>query len=177
MNQSNYRTDDQRWRALTRRDPLAEQEFVYCVKTTKIFCRPTCPSRLARRANVVYYDHSFEARQAGYRPCKRCRPEIAKSQPTVDVIALACRALAKPENSRVSVSALAEDAGLSITQFRRLFKKRVGVTPTQYARDRLDLLAAEKASLEKAPMDIYELISTLFTPEELQLIPVSAWGI
>ncbi|KAK9711522.1 hypothetical protein K7432_007763 [Basidiobolus ranarum] len=162
-------TDDQRWKALTRRDPLTDQEFVYCVKTTGIYCRPTCPSRLARRANVVYYDHFSQAKQAGFRPCKRCKPEVEKAKPSVDIIAQACQSILSSARTHVPVSVLACDAGLSITQFRRLFKKRMGMTPTQYGRSHLFLSdTASNIPSDHVTSDLYNLITSCFTPEELQ---------
>ncbi|GLB06933.1 hypothetical protein AtubIFM57258_002252 [Aspergillus tubingensis] len=65
-----------RWLAIQTRDPRYTSTFVYAVLTTKIYCRPTCPARLARRANVRFYDTASQAERAGFRPCKRCKPEI-----------------------------------------------------------------------------------------------------
>ncbi|KEF54341.1 uncharacterized protein A1O9_09507 [Exophiala aquamarina CBS 119918] len=70
-----YSTPAARWAALTTRDPAASKAFIYAVRTTKIYCRPDCRARLARRANVAFYDSAQLARQDGYRPCKRCKPD------------------------------------------------------------------------------------------------------
>ncbi|EHY59539.1 hypothetical protein HRR83_001184 [Exophiala dermatitidis] len=69
-----YKTPTSRWKALMVRDHLATNAFVYAVLTTKIYCRPDCKARLARRANVVFYDTAKEAEKAGFRACKRCKP-------------------------------------------------------------------------------------------------------
>ena len=66
---------DPRWAAVVARDPKADGEFVYAVKTTGVYCRPSCPSRLAKRENVEFHASRAEAERAGFRPCKRCRPD------------------------------------------------------------------------------------------------------
>lgn len=73
---SSFNNPHTRWRALTARDPAAHASFVYAVLSTRIYCRPTCPARLARRANIVFYDAAAQAAQAGFRACKRCRPDV-----------------------------------------------------------------------------------------------------
>lgn len=72
---NNYTTPAARWTALTTRDPAATDTFIYAVRTTKIYCRPDCRARLARRANVAFYDNAHQARADGYRACKRCKPD------------------------------------------------------------------------------------------------------
>lgn len=68
-------TDVDKWAALARRDPAADGRFVYAVRTTGVYCRPSCPARPARRENVRFHATCAEAEAAGFRPCKRCRPE------------------------------------------------------------------------------------------------------
>jgi methylphosphotriester-DNA--protein-cysteine methyltransferase len=70
--------DQVRWDALAKRDPDADGTFVYSVRTTGVYCRPSCPARPARRENVAFHLTCEEAEQAGFRPCKRCRPNQAK---------------------------------------------------------------------------------------------------
>ena len=67
-------SDDERWAAVVRRDRQADGLFYYAVQTTRVYCRPACPARLARRENVCFYTTCAEAEQAGFRACKRCRP-------------------------------------------------------------------------------------------------------
>ena len=74
MSETEYRTPTQRWRALTTRDARADGHFVYSVATTGVYCRPACPSRLAARANIAFYNSAADAERAGFRPCKRCTP-------------------------------------------------------------------------------------------------------
>ncbi|KAI9650388.1 hypothetical protein NHQ30_000402 [Ciborinia camelliae] len=73
-----FLTSTQRHQALLSRDPLAHSSFIYSVITTKIYCRPTCPSRLARRANIFFHESAEEAERDGFRACKRCRPDVDK---------------------------------------------------------------------------------------------------
>lgn len=70
-----FSTPSARWNALTSRDPAASKAFIYAVRTTKIYCRPDCRARLARRANVSFYDTAAQAEADGYRACKRCKPD------------------------------------------------------------------------------------------------------
>lgn len=109
---------------------------VYAVKTTGIYCRPGCPSRPARPQNVVFYDSPQLARAAGFRPCRRCRPD--GPAPEVEHAALierACRLLERDEGPP-STPQLAQSLGLSGAHLHRLFKRVTGVTPAQYARAR-----------------------------------------
>ena len=71
-------TDDQRWQSVLARDPNADGEFVFAVRTTGIFCRPSCRARHALRENVSFYADASEALAAGFRPCKRCQPDNGK---------------------------------------------------------------------------------------------------
>ena len=77
-----FACDDARWEAVCRRDPVARGAFVYSVRTTGVYCRPSCAARLPRRENVRFHATCAEAEQAGFRPCKRCRPNsIAAKKP------------------------------------------------------------------------------------------------
>ncbi|HHQ9038961.1 TPA: Ada metal-binding domain-containing protein, partial [Escherichia coli] len=80
MKKATCLTDDQRWQSVLARDPNADGEFVFAVRTTGIFCRPSCRARHALRENVSFYANASEALAAGFRPCKRCQPEKANAQ-------------------------------------------------------------------------------------------------
>lgn len=142
---SRFQTEAARWAALTARDPESNNKFVYCVKTTKIYCRPICKARLARRANVEFRNTPAEAEAAGYRPCKRCKPELMEGE---DIEELEVRARIERARQRVLsgedvvLEDLAKEAGWSKWHFTRLFKKTVGLSP----RELRDQLRAEGQS-------------------------------
>jgi methylphosphotriester-DNA--protein-cysteine methyltransferase len=130
-------TDSERWQAIANRDVTANS-FVYAVITTKIYCRPSCPARLARRANVEFYDTPSQAEKAGFRACKRCRPHsgqtATQSNPQAAVVEKACETIQHNLASGLKprLRDLAAQAGLTPSHFHRVFKKLVGVTPGQY---------------------------------------------
>ena len=126
-------TDDERWAAVQRRDRAADGRFFYGVRTTGVFCRPSCPSRPARRENVSFHASCDAARQAGFRACKRCKPE-ACDQPTGPHagVVRACRAI-EAAAELPTLDELARIAGLSRFHFHRQFKAATGVTPRAYA--------------------------------------------
>lgn len=138
--------DERRWRAVEQRDPAADGQFYYAVRTTGVYCRPSCPSRQARRENVSFYDSGLQAEQAGYRACKRCKPDqAALAERQAQAIAAACRAIEQAEDLP-ALDALAQIAGMSRFHFHRVFKDKTGVTPKAYA-------AAHRASRLRAGLE------------------------
>ncbi|CAI6278535.1 unnamed protein product [Periconia digitata] len=135
-----YTTDASRWRALSTRDPSANNHFVYTVKSTQVYCRPTCPARLARRANIGFAETPSEAQRAGYRACKRCRPDLETNEdPQFKAVAKARtlieEAVANGEAGKdgLKLQDLATKVGLTRRYFHKIFKDRMGVTPRGYA--------------------------------------------
>jgi AraC family transcriptional regulator of adaptative response/methylated-DNA-[protein]-cysteine methyltransferase len=127
---------DARWEQLVRRDPRADGGFWYGVKTTGVFCRPSCPSRRPKRENVVFFPSPREAMNSGFRPCRRCRPDSeSHTEPHLETIVRACRRIDAAEEP-IPLAALAASAGLSPYYFHRVFRKIVGVTPKGYADQR-----------------------------------------
>jgi AraC family transcriptional regulator of adaptative response/methylated-DNA-[protein]-cysteine methyltransferase len=127
------RDDDARWAAVRRRDRSADGAFCYAVRTTGIYCRPSCASRLPRRDNVEFYASPAQAAAAGFRPCKRCRPNAqGPSERHAALVAQACRMIEEAEELP-SLDALARAADLSPFHFHRVFKSVTGVTPKAYA--------------------------------------------
>ncbi len=120
------------WQAVLEHDRAFDGEFVYAVRTTGIFCRPSCGARRPQRANVAFFDGVAAAAAAGFRPCRRCHPAGAAPEPHLDVIAAACRQIAAADEPP-SLAALATTAHLAPTYFQRVFKRVVGVSPRQYA--------------------------------------------
>lgn len=128
-----YRSDADRWAAVQGRDANADGKFFYSVRTTGVYCRPSCPSRLARRENVAFHASCEAAELAGFRPCKRCRPcEAALAVRRAAAIEKACRTIEATEEMP-GLEALAESAGMSRFHFHRVFKSVTGLTPNAYA--------------------------------------------
>ena len=128
--------DDDRWQAVRRRDPAAEGAFYYAVRTTGVYCRPTCAARLPRRENVSFHASRTDAERAGFRPCKRCRPDqAALAERYADAVQAACRSIEQADEMP-SLDALAQGAGMSRFHFHRVFKTVTGVTPKAYAHAR-----------------------------------------
>ena len=129
-----FATDDERWQAVLDRNPDADGAFYTCVHTTGIYCRPTCPARKPKRENVTFVDTRAEALRAGFRPCKRCKPDdlAGQAERQAEMIARACCTIEKSAE-RLTLHQLAESAGMSRFHFHRLFKKITGVTPKAYA--------------------------------------------
>ncbi|KAJ5182750.1 Ada DNA repair metal-binding [Penicillium capsulatum] len=131
-------TSAERWQAISNRDATIDS-FVYAVVTTKIYCRPSCAARLARRANVQFYDSPTQAERAGFRPCKRCRPQTGRTavqnNPQITMVKAACEALREQTAAGLKprLQDLAAQAGLTPSHFHRVFKKHMGVTPGHFA--------------------------------------------
>jgi AraC family transcriptional regulator of adaptative response/methylated-DNA-[protein]-cysteine methyltransferase len=125
--------NDACWSAVERRDCAADGTFVYSVRTTGVYCRPSCAARLPRRDNVAFYRTCTDAERAGFRPCKRCRPNaLALADVHAGAVARACRLIEEAEEGP-SLEALASAAGMSRFHFHRVFKAVTGVTPKVYA--------------------------------------------
>ncbi|HEY1428105.1 MAG TPA: bifunctional DNA-binding transcriptional regulator/O6-methylguanine-DNA methyltransferase Ada [Candidatus Tumulicola sp.] len=124
---------DSRWQRVLARDSSADGAFWYSVATTKVFCRPSCPSRHANPQNVTFYESIADAKAAGFRPCRRCRPEGPSSdEQRAATVASICRAIEESETPP-SLAELAEMAGLSPSYLQRTFKAVTGVSPREYA--------------------------------------------
>ena len=124
---------DPRWADVVTRNSAAEGVFYYGVRTTGVYCRPTCPSRRPRPANVEFFATREAAEGAGFRPCKRCTPQqAALADLHAAKVAEACRLIEESEQAP-DLRTLAENAGLSTFHFHRIFKAITGITPKAYA--------------------------------------------
>jgi AraC family transcriptional regulator of adaptative response/methylated-DNA-[protein]-cysteine methyltransferase len=124
---------DPRWAAVVARDAGADGTFYYAVTTTGVYCRPSCSARLPRPQNVRFYSSCAEAERAGFRACKRCRPNAPSLvEQHARSVADACRVIETAD--RVPTLAdLAQHVGLSTHHFHRIFKSVTGLTPRAYA--------------------------------------------
>ena len=121
------------WEAVTRRDAGADGAFFYGVRTTGVYCRPACPARRPRRENVDFFESAAAAERAGYRPCRRCRPQgDTLDARRAEAVASACRVIERSDEAP-ALDALARAAGMSRFHFHRVFKAMTGLTPRAYA--------------------------------------------
>lgn len=125
-------TDDEAYAAFERRDRSWDGRVIGAVKTTGIYCRPSCPARRPKRENVEFFTSATAARAAGYRACLRCEPDEVNREEVA--LAKAFRLLAAAEEAP-SLEELAGAVGYSPHHFHRLFKRATGVTPAAYARN------------------------------------------
>ena len=128
-----FHTEPERWSALQQRNPAADAHFLYSVRSTGVYCRPSCAARPPLRANVAFHATRADAERAGFRPCQRCRPDLPpRPEREARLVARACRTIetaAEPP----SLAQLAAAASCGPHHFHRLFRRIVGVTPKAYA--------------------------------------------
>ena len=125
--------DDLRWTAVVGRDHSLDGRFVYAVRTTGIYCRPSCPSRQSKRDNTVFFATPVEAERAGYRECLRCVPtQSSVEERRVQAVRAACAVIDEAVQAP-ALHELAATVGLSPSHLHRQFKRLVGVTPREYA--------------------------------------------
>ena len=131
------RKEDAYWQATLARDATADGTFVYAVNSTRIYCRPSCASRKPARRHVTFFPTSEAAERAGFRPCRRCRPqEAAGVDGRVALVKRACRLIDENTEERLSLDAISRAVGLSPHRLRRAFKHVTGITPREYAEAR-----------------------------------------
>lgn len=134
------------WDAVTGRDSTMDGVFLYAVRSTGVYCRPSCPSRLPRPENVVFFRTREAAQRAGFRACKRCKPDAAPdSNPGAELVEKVCRYIDAHPDQPVTLEALSRAIGLSPFHLQRSFKALTGITPRAYADSRR--LQALKAGL------------------------------
>ena len=130
---------DSRWLAVQSRNRVADGAFVYAVRSTGVYCRPSCPSRKPRRAQVKFFRAPEQAERQGFRPCRRCRPqEAVPADPHAADVARICRHIETTlgdrggDESSLTLAGLAALSGLSAHALERAFRRVAGVTPRQY---------------------------------------------
>jgi AraC family transcriptional regulator of adaptative response/methylated-DNA-[protein]-cysteine methyltransferase len=152
-----YATLEERWAAVRARDAGADGAFVYSVRSTGVYCRPSCPSRPARPENVAFHDSCGEAEAAGFRPCLRCKPgEPPLAERHAKAVAQACR-LIEQADSEPDLDSLAREVGMSRFHFHRVFKAHTGITPKAYAAARrAERLASRLAQAPSVTHALYD---------------------
>lgn len=147
---------DPRWSAVVARERRADGTFCYSVQTTGVYCRPSCGSRRANPKNVRFHHTAADAERAGFRPCRRCRPDRAPLERIhARKVADICRAI-EAADTMPSLAGLARQAGLSPYHFHRVFKTVTGVTPRAYAA--AHRTKRVRAELEKRSKTVTEAI-------------------
>jgi len=141
-----YASDAARWAAVQSRDRAADGVFYYSVRTTGVYCRPSCGARPALRANVVFHASCAQAESAGFRACLRCKPDQPPlSERQARLVADACRLIDEFDDAP-DLDAVARQVGMSRFHFQRVFKLHAGVTPKAYA-------AARRAARVRAALE------------------------
>ncbi len=139
---SRLRSSDAFWLAVQTRDRAADGAFVYAVRSTGIYCRPSCPSRRPRRKQVSFFALPEAAEQNGFRACLRCHPRrVHLRDPKIEAVARVCREIearisadaSGNGDARITLASLGEKAGMSPHQLERAFRSVMGITPRQYA--------------------------------------------
>ncbi|GIZ36920.1 hypothetical protein CKM354_000038600 [Cercospora kikuchii] len=134
---ADFDRNDSRWRAITARDPKAHFSFFYGVRTTRIYCRPTCTARVARRANVVYFDNREVAEAEGFRPCVKCKPHESfigqKDELVLKTLSLIWDNKTDAAKKR-SMKDLANELSVTPSYLCRTFKKTMGCTLSEYVK-------------------------------------------
>ncbi len=123
---------ERRWQAVMERDSSLDGRFVFAVTSTGVFCRPSCPSRRPRRANVQFFEDAIAAEHAGYRACLRCRPKAADGNPQSALVRAMCRHIERNIDDRLTLNGLAKQFRLSPFHLQRTFKTALGVSPKAY---------------------------------------------
>ncbi len=168
-----------RWKLVLARDSHSDGAFVYAVRSTGVYCRPSCASRRPRREQVVFFPLPAAAERAGFRPCRRCKPEQAKSADTqLELVRRVCRELDAGAGESVTLSTLAERLNLSSFHLQRTFKRVMGISPREYqdAR-RIERLKKELKDNRSVTYALYEAgfgsSSRLYEGTKLGMTPLT----
>jgi AraC family transcriptional regulator of adaptative response/methylated-DNA-[protein]-cysteine methyltransferase len=135
------------WNAVLARDASRDGSFVFAVRSTGIYCRPSCPARRPRREQVRFFQLPEGAEQAGFRACRRCHPRRARaSDPQVEMVRRICHAIDEHDEEPLTLKALSAETGVSAHHLQRTFRDVMGITPRQYQENRR--LANFKANIK-----------------------------
>jgi len=125
------------WNAVLARDASRDGSFVFAVRSTGIYCRPSCPARRPRREQVSFFQIPEAAEQAGFRACRRCHPRRARTaDPQIELVRQICHAIDEHDEEPTTLKTLSAETGVSAHHLQRTFKEVMGITPRQYAESR-----------------------------------------
>jgi len=125
-------SDNEKWEAVVSCDNSYDGLFFYGVKTTGIFCRPSCKAKTPGRENVVFFEGNKAAEDSGFRPCKKCCPDKAVFEPDMELVGKAKDIIALGYDNALILRETEKQLGVSTSHLARLFKKQLGITPSRY---------------------------------------------
>jgi AraC family transcriptional regulator, regulatory protein of adaptative response / methylated-DNA-[protein]-cysteine methyltransferase len=131
-NQQGIVVDSEKWRAVVERDETKDGLFVFAVRSTGIYCRPSCPARHPSLEHVLFFSKPDEAERRGFRACKRCRPRDAGPSARAEIVERICKYIESNLDEKLTLKILSRQTGLSPFHFQRLFKRALGISPRQY---------------------------------------------
>src|SRR5213080_841855 len=133
----NVMNNPELWKAVLSRDASRDGSFVFAVRSTGIYCRPSCPARRPRREQVSFFQIPEAAEQAGFRACRRCHPRRARTDdPQIELVRQICHAIDEHDEKPTTLKTLSAETGVSAQHLQRTFKAVMGITPRQYAESR-----------------------------------------
>lgn len=132
MNKAGQISDNEKWQAVVSCKESYDGLFLYGVKTTGIFCRPSCRAKTPVRENVVFFDNATNAVNEGFRPCKKCCPDKAVFEPDLELVKKAKDIIDDNYTDSIEADDIGKWIGVSSNHLTRLFKKQYGITPTRY---------------------------------------------
>jgi len=148
-------SDNEKWQAVVNCDKSYDGLLFYGVKTTGIFCRPSCRAKTPVRGNVVFFDNAINAIDEGFRPCKKCRPDEAVFEPNLELVNKAKDIIEANYDKPIDINHISKQLGVSTNHLTRLFKQNSGLTPTHYIAKLRISKSAEL--LEQADKNIIEI--------------------
>jgi AraC family transcriptional regulator, regulatory protein of adaptative response / methylated-DNA-[protein]-cysteine methyltransferase len=173
--------EDNYWQAVLTRDKRLDGNFVYAVRSTGIYCKPSCPARRPKREQVVFFAQPEAAVQAGFRPCRRCQPQDTHlPEPQVELVQRACSYIDAHLDEPITLATLGQQVGSSPYHLQRIFKHVMGISPRQYVEAaRLGQLKTQLKGGESVTRVLYEVgyssSSRLYerTPAQLGMTPTA----